>query len=224
MQKLKLPDLLNNLNKLSEHLRNSEYTKNLFYNYKISIEEIFPDSLILLYKLNKEINKFMKINFDSSRGDEKLYLSENELDSYNQYIIETRESLLVEDIDKDKLIKIEKDNIDSEFRSRIYHPIFIKDNPDVLLNIASNKDYFSEFDLQLINIISNIFALTYSDLFLKNKIKNIKISLDHSKNNIKFLFDKIKDFIFILDLDGNFLHVNNSVLIKLNYTMTAITQ
>ena len=217
-------DMLNILNEITSDFLQSKDSFVLIKSFKNSIEKIFPDSKVVIYSFNKSINKFKKINFDSSTEDMELLFSENELDSYNQYIIKTSEILLIEDIKKDKIIKIEKDDINSDLKSRIYKPIYIRENLEILVNIASNNTIFSEFDLRLINTVSNYFALKYDDLFLKNKIKSIEKSLDRSKSNIKFLFNRIKDYIFILDLDGNFLHVNNTVMLDLNYSMSEINQ
>lgn len=112
----------------------------------------------------------------------------------------------------------EKDILEPQgIQSLIVIPIL---NEDVLigfvgLDSVKNERIYSTSEKNILKVWSNML----SSLINNQKTKQV---LDQTRINFETFFNTIDDFIFILDEQGNMIHVNNTVLERLGYTKEEI--
>jgi PAS domain S-box-containing protein len=77
-------------------------------------------------------------------------------------------------------------------------------------SVSAIRDY----DISELNILK-VWGNLLASLINKQKIENI---LDQTRFNYETFFNTIDDFLFVLDVQGNIIHINNTVEQRLGYT------
>ncbi|WP_321346601.1 PAS domain S-box protein [uncultured Draconibacterium sp.] len=79
------------------------------------------------------------------------------------------------------------------------------------LDSVKRKRTFSPYEIKTLNIWVNILAS------LINR-RNAGEVLEETRQNYQTFFNTIDDFLFVFDLDGNIVNVNNTIINRLGYT------
>jgi PAS domain S-box-containing protein len=103
------------------------------------------------------------------------------------------------------------------FRSLASIPLVSKDMVIGALNVVSKKRYALSVDeKQVLTAIGRGLGTTIARMIAEDEVKKVSV-------NLKTLFDSINEMVFVLDMQGRILVVNNTVLKRLLYAPEELT-
>jgi PAS domain S-box-containing protein len=85
------------------------------------------------------------------------------------------------------------------------------------LNVASKKRYtLSANEIQVLTVIGRELGTTIARMIAEEEVKTVSV-------NLQTLFASINEMVFVLDMEGRIISVNDSVVKRLQYTQEELT-
>ena len=96
-------------------------------------------------------------------------------------------------------------------------PLVSKNKVIGAFNVASTKRYtISADEIQVLTAIGRELGTTVERMIAEEEVKNVSV-------NLQTLFDSINEMVFVLDMKGHILKVNDTVVKRLQYTPGELT-
>ncbi|MGL4183989.1 MAG: hypothetical protein ACRCRP_02530 [Metamycoplasmataceae bacterium] len=209
------------------------------YNDYLIIKEIFDKNRqeFFMYKLNGIYMKISEDILNNLKDEISNTVDENELNIFNIFKNETKESKLIEIFENNSSnkIKTQKGYVWDETLNKLYFDKFIFDNFEYLKNIFSEFDENIGKSLNMINkqiekinnwfkkplleITLNIPEIKYEDIF---NLNNINIKLKRGNNNLSNIDELSDGEKRIIILMFNFSMIDENDILVLDDVLTSL--
>jgi len=129
----------------------------------------------LLYRVNEKRQELYLTH--SKREDKMPYVKQKKGDLYDRWVFLKRQPLLVDDIKKDFRFSMESEGKDELFSSLIAAPLISGDKVIGVLRMDSREmGHFSQYDLRLLDIVSQTASIALENAILYKRLNELAIT------------------------------------------------